>query len=144
MGDLIPIRRAGQRAPCSRCGAPCRVAATTRVDASMLKHATVPDGHCVNCEVAAWFVQVGLRETTDPLALRAPSVHEVFRRVMKVSNADASPVEIDWEHVIEHWALPFEVRGKGGKVRRRKFDVYVDAALRERLAREGGTPMGDA
>ena len=101
----------GLTTTCERCGQPLRVADQRNPDARMLRYAQAPEGHCVNCAVAAWFVELELRRLVpDPAALRLPHVQQQFVAVMRANQADAQPEEIDWEHVIKNWDLPFKKR----------------------------------
>lgn len=110
---LVPNPDAGQVTACQRCGAEVRVSQTRNLNASMHRHAATPEGYCVNCSVAEWFVAVDLRdgvvvgEPLDPQTLLQPQVQESYARIMKVSGADADPAEIDWAKVARDWNLPF-------------------------------------
>jgi hypothetical protein len=105
---------------CGRCGAPCRVAGPKNPDARMLRRSAKPEGNCINCAVAEWFVLTSLRETTDPKGLLLPHIQAQFAKILKVSRADGAPEEIDWQHVVDHWHLPF----KTGKRKRETFPVF--------------------
>ncbi len=61
-----------------------------------------------------------LRETTDPKGLLLPHIQAQFAKILKVSRADGAPEEIDWQHVVDHWHLPF----KTGKRKRETFPVF--------------------
>jgi hypothetical protein len=141
-GKVIPLRRAGQAATCERCGAPCKVSATTNTAATMLKHAALPKGNCINCAVAEWFVSTGLRETTEPSALLSREVHKPFEAVLKLAKADGTPAEIDWTKVVANWSLPFVVgHTPTGKAKFKSFPVFDMGQWRERLERTGkGSP----
>lgn len=112
MGKVLAFRlpNAGQIARCCRCGDPCKVAEEKRQDAQLLRVADKPEGQCVNCAVAEWFYVTGSREICpDPSALRHPHIQEMFARIMATGKADAKPAEINWEHVVAHWDLPFKI-----------------------------------
>lgn len=109
--------QSGDIVHCYRCGAACRTAPTNTPEARLLRHKTTPgDGLCVNCAVAETFVAMEIRRMVpDPKALLLPHVQQQFARIMATGRADATPAEIDWKHVVEHWHLPF----KGDKKRKR-------------------------
>jgi hypothetical protein len=83
-------------------------------NARYLRHAKAPEGYCASCAVAEWLFVMGLRETSipNPDVLRLPHVQEQMAVILKSAHADMVPAEIDWEHVIAHWNLPFA--GGGG------------------------------
>ncbi len=91
--------------------------------------------------MAGWFARMGLRVTTDPKALLHPAAHARFADVMRTGDADAHVGEVDWQHVVDHWHLPFRV-GPGGKPQ--TLPAYDDGERRARMARaaESG-PRGD-
>ena len=111
--EVLPL--AGHVAKCKRCGTPCAVAEMRNEDARFLRHAKVPEGYCPSCAVAEWLFVMGLRESSipNPEALRLPHVQEQMAVILKGARADMVPAEIDWEHVIAHWNLPFV--GAGGR-----------------------------
>lgn len=100
---------------CSRCGAPGKLAGSATEDAQLLKRATRPEtsGFCVDCAVTDFFKNRShLAEllATNPLGTKMlldPRVQEQFARLMQAGNADAKPEEINWQRVVENWALPF-------------------------------------
>lgn len=118
----------GQIVACSRCGRPCRVAATRSEDARLLRNAlTVANGGwCANCGMTA-FIRFGtgnvgpggdglglmFRDETDPGVLRLRSVQEAIERVLAVGKADARPEDLDWETMFANWNLPFPEFEKG-------------------------------
>ena len=109
MGELFALLSA-QMGSCGRCGAVCKVATTKNEDARLLRASVKPSGYCVNCAVAEWFWVMGCRDICpDPASLRVPAIQEQFAKIMMSGKADAKPPEIDWEHVIRHWDLPFRV-----------------------------------
>ena len=79
----------------------------------MLRRAAEPEGYCVNCAVAEFLWAFGCRAVEpDPSSLRFKPIQDQFVKIMQVSRAEAAPREIDWEHVIAHWDLPFRVGRK--------------------------------
>ena len=111
------------RTVCTRCGDPCRVSGPKNPDARMLRRAKTPKGYCVNCAVAEWFVVMEMRATTDPKVLLQPPIQAEFAAILKVSRADGAPEEIHWQHVIDHWDLPFQT----GKKKRETFPSFDPA-----------------
>lgn len=96
---------------CERCGTDCRIDASRKPDAKMLRHSNEPKGLCVNCAVHDW-----LRNTYPPNILLAqsgprillfPHIQKQFAEIMKVGSSDAKPDEIDWDRIVENWDLPF-------------------------------------
>lgn len=143
-GKVIPLARAGQTAPCDRCGDLCKVAATRNTEAQMLRAADRPKGNCVNCAVAEWFVVSGLRETTDPQSLLSPAVHKPFEAVMRHARSDASATEIRWDRVVQNWSLPFVVGyTPTGKPKKKSFPVFDMEQWVDRLHRTGRGAPGE-
>lgn len=115
MGKLLTfgLPNAGKFGRCYRCGDLCKVAEDKNPEARLLRHSEKVEGQCVNCGVAEWFYATGSRAICpDPSSLRVPHIQQQFAKIMASGNADAKPPEINWEHVIEHWDLPFKVGKK--------------------------------
>jgi hypothetical protein len=121
-GDVRVNRGAGQRVPCSRCGAPCRVAVTRNEAARLLQHAEDANrgGWCQDCGATAFL------QNTEPLAtllkergpecLKAPHMREQFARMMAAGGADVRPAAINWDAVVANWRLPFPDHRTGNRM----------------------------
>lgn len=100
---------------CSRCGAICKVSATVKSDAKMLRRAVVPKGYCVNCSVTDFLAHVYpanmiIEQSSHGAAiLLFPPIQQQFIEIMKAHRADASPDEINWELIVKNWDLPLKV-----------------------------------
>ncbi len=97
--------------PCGRCGVRLRVAAEQNPAARLMKRSLGPDGLCVNCAASSFFYSVEqMRQNIDRFGadlFRLLHIQQQFAELMRVGCADARPEEIDWEHVIANWSLPF-------------------------------------
>lgn len=109
---------------CSRCGAACKLADTSREDARLLKHATKPEtsGYCPDCAVADFMQNhspLGQLMMGNPQGGKAmlldPRVQQQFSGLLQAGKADASPSEINWQRVHENWDLPFAKKKRGRK-----------------------------
>lgn len=95
---------------CERCGAPCRIGGQGNPDAKMLR-LSKSKGLCVNCAVHDFLrncypANMQLAEF-GPNSLLLPHMQKLFTGIMRVALADAKPVEINWEAIVENWDLPF-------------------------------------
>lgn len=86
----------------------------------MLRASATPRGHCANCAVSEWFVlhEEIARIGDLPAALLIKPVQDQFAKVMISAGADMKPAEINWEKVVEHWALPFPEHARKKRGRR--------------------------
>lgn len=106
-----PTAEPGAITACNRCGVPLQVAQERQADAKMLRKAKTAEGVCLNCSVAEWFNTYDVRRLVpDPAALRLPHVQVQFGTLMRVGLSEAKLEDIDWEHVIANWDLPFKTR----------------------------------
>ena len=110
---------------CSRCGMPCKLAASATEDARLLKHATRLEmsGYCPDCAVTDFFKNRShLAELMEmnPIGkkmLLDPRVQQQFADILQAGNADAQPQEINWQRVHDNWELPFQKPRKQAKKR---------------------------
>lgn len=108
--------------PCPRCGRPCKVAKPRNPDARILRLATKETAAagaclCVNCAATEFYKTVLEADELFKMSpygrengakcLLLPHMQKQFAEVLRAGNADASPDELDWLAIVEHWDLPF-------------------------------------
>lgn len=97
---------------CPRCGHLCKRSTPVNPDARLLIRTDSANGLCPNCAVTAFLMSVepvkaGIEMNGVAKVLSNPLVREQFITVMRAGGADMKPEEINWQSVIDNWALPF-------------------------------------
>lgn len=101
---------------CERCGRACQTAAKTNPDSLLIRRSTVPRGCCVDCALTNFMKTGPLKEVMGGAwsapgfdvgaAIRLPHVQTQFVAVFKASKCFEVAEEVNWERIIENWALP--------------------------------------
>jgi hypothetical protein len=122
--DHAPI----QFVRCQRCNLSLRVRVRKgNPDALLMRYAQSGQGLCASCAATAFLHSVehikAMVDAKREMLLWEP-MQTQFAALMREGHADASPQEIDWQHVHDHWDLPFPVAGgaaPGGAVQQELF-----------------------
>jgi len=96
---------------CIRCEKPGRASGNINPEARLLKR-TSTIGLCANCAVTEFLLSLepirhGIEKNGVETALKNANVRKQFEGAMKTGLADMKSEEIDWETIIQNWALPF-------------------------------------
>ncbi len=108
-----------RRVVCQRCGLDMRVMVQTpNPEVTLMRFSDSGEGLCASCAATLFLYSVEhikrLIEAKPEMLLWAP-MQDQFAALMETGQADASPGEINWQHLKEHWSLPFPKRKRQRK-----------------------------
>ena len=96
---------------CVRCNLSMRIRVRVgNPDAVLMRYSETGVGLCASCAAALFLhSHKHIKKTIDekPTLLVWKPMQEKFASMMQAGNADAKPEEINWQHVMENWSLPF-------------------------------------
>lgn len=91
---------------CERCGKPCQ-GGDGNPDAKLLKRSH--SGYCADCALTLFLKSNFSYVLGDkPEMLRLPQVRQQIANLLITGNSDAGIGEIDIEHVIGNWDIPWK------------------------------------
>lgn len=105
-------------APCPRCGRICsdNTPPANRASQTIRRSTFKKGGTCASCALADWIKKtpalmmvIGMlkkKGLTVVDAFKLPHVRAQFAAIMKTGQSDATPDEIDWDHLAVNWELP--------------------------------------
>ncbi len=101
---------------CQRCNLSMRVRVRQgNPDARLMRFSASGEGYCASCAAAQFLQSIEhIKRMIDEKreTLLSESMQVQFAGLMQSGNADAKPVEIDWQSVHDHWELPFAKQRK--------------------------------